>query len=127
MKRIGFAAAFLILSLALAGCFKPVETIKPFKVAIPDENGDSTKPTRDVYVLLLILDGARADVIYDAVDSGLLPHMKEHVFDRGVRVKDAITVFPSVTTSGHQAFITGLLPGHSGIIGLDWLIEARVA
>ncbi len=114
-----FAAGSLLASTS--GCVRPpLESAQPFVPAKVDANGDAQKPTRDVYVLLLILDGARADIIYRAVDDGLLPNLKEHVFDRGVRVNDAVTVFPSVTTSGHQAFITGLLPGHSGITGLDW-------
>lgn len=78
------------------------------------------EPVRDVYVLLLILDGARADVVYEATAAGRLPNIREHVFDRGSKVRAAVTTFPSVTTSGHQSFLTGLFPGHSGITGLDW-------
>lgn len=121
--RAGRALAALLAatSLMASGCVRrPLESPQPFRPAPVDEHGDATKPTRDVYVLLLILDGARADIVYRAVENGLLPNINEHVFDRGSRVQDAMTVFPSVTTSGHQAFITGLLPGHSGITGLDW-------
>ena len=110
---------YVSLALAgflLAGCPKHAP-----KIAAPET---AAVRTRDVYVLLLILDGGRTDTVYQAVDGGLLPNFKRWVFDRGVRVKDAVAVFPSVTTSGHQAFITGLLPGHSGITGLDWFDRA---
>ncbi len=118
MKRI---VPLLALAVALAACAPKIapEDARPHV----DHAGDpatSMRPTRDVYVLLLILDGGRADDIYGAAERGELPNLKEHVFDRGVRVKNAVTVFPSVTTCGHQAFITGLLPGHAGITGLDW-------
>ena len=91
-------------------------TVPPGKA--PETPTDT--PVRDVYVLLLILDGARADVVYRAVEEGKLPNFEKHVFDRGAKVRAAVTTFPSVTTSGHQSFLTGLFPGHSGITGLDW-------
>lgn len=121
MKRLALALALAALS---AGCFHRAPyypgldklTVPPGEH--PEKPGD--EPVRDVYVLLLILDGARQDVVYEAAAAGKLPNMKEHVFDRGVKVRTAVTTFPSVTTSGHQSFLTGLFPGHSGITGLDW-------
>ena len=112
MKRI---ALLLALAALTTGCPAHVPPSAPAPIA-----GATPSAKRDVYVLLLILDGGRADTVYQAVDDGMLPNLKNYIFDRGVRVKDAIAVFPSVTTSGHQSFITGLLPGHSGITGLDW-------
>jgi arylsulfatase A-like enzyme len=122
MKKIALAAA--ALSLAACAPRRPVTNADPNAPRDPEAAVRDAGPTREVYVLMLILDGGRADTVYGAVDDGELPNFKKYVFDRGVRVKDAIGVFPSVTTSGHQAFITGLLPGHSGITGLDWFDRA---
>lgn len=122
MKRLLLAAA---CALAAAGC-NPMR--KPYypglaKLTVPPGRpapAPGDEPVRDVFVLLLILDGARADVVYEATAEGHLPNFKKHVFDRGSKVRAAVATFPSVTTSGHQSFLTGLYPGHSGITGLDW-------
>lgn len=113
----------LAVALATAGCL-PKKPLSFVPGPPPPAGVEATRPTRDVYVLLLIVDGARADVVYDAIDRGELPNFREHVIERGVRVENAVTVFPSVTTCGHQAFLTGLFPGHSGITGLDWFDRA---
>lgn len=122
--RVRAAALAALLPFALSGCFhrKPyypglAKLTVPVGEAAPDPGKE---PVRDVYVLLLILDGARADVVYGAAAAGKLPNMQKHIFERGSKVRTAITTFPSVTTSGHQSFLTGLFPGHSGITGLDW-------
>lgn len=124
--RVGRGPVFLAAAalLTTAGCFHRTPHYPGLaKLTVPTGEAapnPGDEPVRDVYVLLLILDGARADVIYEAAAAGKLPNMKEHIFDRGSKVRTAITTFPSVTTSGHQSFLTGLFPGHSGITGLDW-------
>lgn len=124
MSRISSLAFLAAAAIAAGGCV-PRRPHYPGLARLTVPPGEPAplpgdEPARDVYVLLLILDGARADVIYDAAAEGRLPNMQRHVFDRGAKVRTAITTFPSVTTSGHQSFLTGLFPGHSGITGLDW-------
>lgn len=71
-------------------------------------------------VIVLILDGTRADTFYQLLDAGRLPNFQEHVADRGLRVENAVTVFPSTTGPSYAPFVTGRVPGTSGITGLRW-------
>ena len=72
--RTSWSAAAALLTAMLAGCaHRPATTTGPAAAPIANpETGEPAPiavsahplPTRDVYVLLLILDGARADTVY---------------------------------------------------------------
>lgn len=80
----------------------------------------AASPINDVYVVLLVLDGCRADTLYDLLDRGDLPVLRRYFHDDGVRFSRALAVFPSATPPGYQAMMSGLYPGHAGIPYLKW-------
>ncbi|MBC8233787.1 alkaline phosphatase family protein [bacterium] len=75
---------------------------------------------RENYVILLIVDAGRADVFYNAIRSGELPNIKEHIYDRGTHVENALVAFPTLTLALHPTIMTGYYPGHHGIISNVW-------
>ncbi len=72
---------------------------------------------RSVFILV---DGCRPDVLYEMLSQGDLPNIKKHIADRGVVVKNAVTVFPSTTGPAHAPFLTGAFPGPLNIPGIRW-------
>lgn len=86
----------------------------------------SPTPIRDVYVVLLVLDGCRPDMLYQLIDAGILPNTKKYLVDEGTRFTQALTIFPSATMSAYQTMISGLFPGHAGIPYLQWFDRVHV-
>lgn len=74
--------------------------------------------------LMLLLDGCRGDHLDALLDAGQLPNIRKHVADRGLRVTNAVTVFPSVTGPAYAPFINGLTPGKTGLPGMRWYDRA---
>ncbi|MDO8493775.1 MAG: alkaline phosphatase family protein, partial [Deltaproteobacteria bacterium] len=74
----------------------------------------------DVYVIHFVLDGARYDVLHKYVENGSLPNLKKHFLENGVVFDQALTTFPTVSSSGYASYITGLSAGNSGIFFLEW-------
>ena len=62
-------------------------------------------------VILISMDGFRWDYL-DLVDTPNLNRLAE----RGVRAEGLIPVYPSKTFPSHYSIVTGLYPGHHGII-----------
>ncbi|MBU0983489.1 MAG: alkaline phosphatase family protein, partial [candidate division Zixibacteria bacterium] len=71
-------------------------------------------------VIIAVADGARADLMKQLLDAGELPHLKEHLVDRGC-YRTALTVFPSTTGPAHIPFVSGLHPGTANVPGYRWL------
>lgn len=69
----------------------------------------------DVYAIHLIIDGTNYNTMMKAVVDGKMPALERAFFNQGAVFTKAISTFPSTSTSAYQSFITGLLPGHSGI------------
>ncbi len=65
-------------------------------------------------------DGGRADLFKSLLDSGDLPHIREHLVDRGC-YRTALTVFPSTTGPAHIPFVSGIHPGTANVPGYRWL------
>jgi len=77
---------------------------------------------RSVFILV---DGCRSDVFYEMLSQGFLPNIKKHIVDRGVVVKNAVTVFPSTTGPAHAPFLTGAFPGPLNIPGIRWFDRTK--
>ncbi|MDX1386356.1 MAG: alkaline phosphatase family protein, partial [bacterium] len=77
-------------------------------------------PIRDHYVILVNMDGSRPQEIMAQAQAGALPNIKRLFLDQGAIFENAINVFPTVSLPNHQAFISGLQPGHHGLPALDW-------
>src|SRR5258706_4086711 len=67
--------------------------------------------TRNPIVILISFDGWR----WDYFDRALVPNVKQ-LAARGVRAKELIPSFPSLTFPNHYTIVTGLYPGHHGIV-----------
>ncbi len=63
------------------------------------------------YVLLVSFDGFR----HDYVEKYNLPHFKE-LIRQGAAAKEMIPSFPSKTFPNHYTIVTGLYPGHHGLV-----------
>jgi len=67
--------------------------------------------TQHPIVILVSFDGWR----WDYIDRALVPNVKA-LAERGVRAKELIPSFPSLTFPNHYTIVTGLYPGHHGIV-----------
>lgn len=69
----------------------------------------------DPYVVIILIDGARSDLVHQMAADGQLPHIQKLFIDGGLDVTHGLTVFPTTSTNAYQSFMTGLFSGHSGI------------
>lgn len=65
----------------------------------------------DPIVVLVSFDGWR----WDYIDRANVPNLKR-LAARGVRAKELVPSFPSLTFPNHYTLVTGLYPGHHGIV-----------
>ncbi len=98
--RLGVLAAVAALAILALSC-------TPRPVAVLSAPADNFAPT----VILVSFDGWRAD--YHTRVS--LPNL-ERLMARGVRAEALIPAFPSKTFPNHYTIVTGLYPGHHGIV-----------
>lgn len=69
--------------------------------------------------IVLLADGARADVFARMLESGELPEIEHHVVARGGH-RTAISTFTSTTIPAHLPFLTGRFAGSADIPGYRW-------
>lgn len=71
-------------------------------------------------VIGLLLDGANANVLYDAVAAGEVPAIAGLV-ERGTAFRQgAFASLPTVTLANHTSILTGCHPGHHGVLHNAW-------
>src|SRR2546425_2479534 len=70
--------------------------------------------------VLVLIDGARCDVLRELLGRGELPNLARWVIEPG-GLSTGTTVFPSTTGVAYIPFLFGPLPGRVGIPGLRWL------
>jgi type I phosphodiesterase/nucleotide pyrophosphatase len=70
--------------------------------------------------VLLLIDGARCDVLQELLGCGDLPNLARWVIERG-GLTTGTTVFPSTTGVAYIPFLFGRYPGSVGIPGIRWL------
>jgi len=70
--------------------------------------------------VLLLIDGARCDVLQELLGRGDLPNLARWVIERG-GLATGTTVFPSTTGVAYIPFLFGRYPGSVGIPGIRWL------
>ena len=106
MSRAGYAGAVLLGAL-LAGC-----------ATLPAPADQTARP----YVILVSFDGFRHDYL-----DRYHPAAFEALASRGIRARSLIPSFPSKTFPNHYTLVTGLRPGHHGIVGNAFFDPAREA
>lgn len=102
----------LVLVLFFIGC-----AASPKKEVLLGE----LPPPEERYCLLFVVDGLNGDLAHRWMREGKLPHFKEHLHDRGLRVKEATSVFPSVTAAAMTSLMTGAYPSRHGITNFQWI------
>ena len=76
--------------------------------------------------VLVLIDGARADVLRELLGRGDLPNIHRWVIEPG-GFGVGTTVFPSTTGVAYIPFLFGRYPGSVGIPGIRWLDRRRAA
>jgi len=74
---------------------------------------------RDRSALVLLADGARADVFENLLAAGALPEIQRHVVERG-SLRRATSTFTSTTGPAHLPLLTGCFAGTANMTGYRW-------
>lgn len=97
----------LIFSLAVSAQKANADTAQ---VVVPDRYNSVEAQTKP-YVIMISTDGFRYDYAEKYHSGNLLKYSKE-----GVRAKDMLPSYPSITFPNHWTLVTGLYPAHHGLI-----------
>ncbi|WP_294287802.1 ectonucleotide pyrophosphatase/phosphodiesterase [uncultured Chryseobacterium sp.] len=106
MKQ-GILFVMLIFSLAVSAQKANADTAQ---VVVPDRYNSVEAQTKP-YVIMISTDGFRYDYAEKYHSGNLLKYSKE-----GVRAKDMLPSYPSITFPNHWTLVTGLYPAHHGLI-----------
>lgn len=71
------------------------------------------------HVIVILADGARADVMREEMAAGNLPNISRHLAEGGASLP-AVTSFPSTTGPAYLPFLTGCFPGTCNVPGIRW-------
>ncbi|MBN1282328.1 MAG: alkaline phosphatase family protein [Proteobacteria bacterium] len=74
--------------------------------------------------VVILADGARADVIGEELARGRLPNIARHLVEQGASLP-AVTSFPSTTGPAYLPFLTGCFPGTCNVPGIRWFDKAK--
>lgn len=74
---------------------------------------------QDRSAIVLLADGARADVFERMLAAGELPEIERHVTSRG-GLRRATSTFTSTTIPAHLPFLTGRFAGSANVPGYRW-------
>ncbi len=74
----------------------------------------------DRAAVVFFVDGFGRDSFERAASTGDIPNIQRHILNRGARVDYAYSALPTITYANAVTFITGLVPGHHGIIANRW-------
>jgi hypothetical protein len=77
------------------------------------------------HVVVVLMDGANANVLYAAAAAGTMPHVAG-LIERGTALAEGcIASLPSVTLANHTSLNTGVHPGHHGVLHNAWYDRAN--
>src|SRR5207342_345073 len=76
-------------------------------------------PSASRQAIILLADGARADVFERMLAAGELPEIERHVVARG-GYRRATSTFTSTTIPAHLPFLTGRFAGSANVPGYRW-------
>lgn len=112
MKRLSFTALpSLCVGIWAVGCGRPSGDLIRL-------NSDVRLPEKSAVIFFVDgMDGRRFEAL---LREGLLPNIEKRFVRGGVGVKHAIVSMPSITYANAVSLLTGLFPGHHGILGNQW-------
>lgn len=76
------------------------------------------------YCIFVMADGARADILFDLLSMGKLPHIQK-IFAQSGTVAQATTAFPSTTGPAYIPFLAGAYPGPANMPGIRWFDRVK--
>ncbi len=118
MKRIVTRREFLKLAGASGAMALAGGSLSSYSKQLPVPGITRVDPER--YGIIILADGLRADLFFEMLQAGRLPHIKEHLVDRGA-VAECTTTLPSTTGPAHLPFLTGTFPGRNHVTGIRWM------
>ncbi len=80
--------------------------------------------TRPHHVIGLLFDGTNASVLYDQALAGRAPNVARLMAEGLWYRHGAMASLPTVTLANHTTILTGLHPGHHGILHNAWMDRA---
>jgi hypothetical protein len=81
-------------------------------------------PDASPQAIVILADGARADVFARMLSAGELPEISRHIVDRG-SYRTATSTFTSTTIPAHLPFLTGRFAGSANVPGYRWFDKAK--
>lgn len=75
---------------------------------------------RPELVVGLLLDGTNANVLYDLIERGELPNLARLAAAGTTLRHGAISSLPTITLANHTTALTGVHPGHHGVLHNVW-------
>jgi hypothetical protein len=85
---------------------------------------DTRQPHDNPLVIILLIDGARPDIMRELIASGSLPNIQNEILAQGT-FRDAVSCCPSTTGPAYLPFLTGCFPGTMNIPGIRWLDKSK--
>lgn len=104
--------ALSMMTLFLVGVSFTVQAQEVEKQIIIENRKNTPEQQKKPYVILVSLDGFRYDYI-EKHRAGFLHKLAE----QGTAAESLIPSYPSVTFPNHYSIVTGMYPGHHGLVG----------
>lgn len=125
MRKL-FSSILLVGFISLFAACKNKETVPPPPAAVQStertypDRVNSPEQIKKPVVIMISIDGFRNDYLEMYQPPTLLKWAKN-----GVRANGLIPSFPTLTFPNHYTLVTGLRPGHHGIVGNKFYDEKR--
>lgn len=78
----------------------------------------------DKQAIVILADGARADIFAELLAAGELPEIQRHIVERG-SYRTATSTFTSTTIPAHLPFLTGRFAASANVPGYRWFDPGR--
>ncbi|WHT40687.1 ectonucleotide pyrophosphatase/phosphodiesterase [Myroides sp. mNGS23_01] len=108
MKKL----ALSLMTLFLVGGSFALQAQEIEKQLVIEERKNDPKSEESPYVILVSLDGFR----YDYIEKHEAKFLAE-LANLGTKAESLIPSYPSVTFPNHYSIVTGMYPGHHGLVG----------
>jgi len=114
----------VLLTWVISAC-----CLLPVGCGVPSAEGPADTYFRDFSMppgspqrgaIIFLIDGVNATVFQRMLDAGELPAFKKYFIDRGLYCPRTVCSIPSITLVNETSVVTGVFPGHHGVIGNNW-------
>src|SRR5690554_6174975 len=123
-SRLALLSLFVVL-ISLTGC------------GVPSAHGPSDTYGLDFSLapkakeqaqgaIIFFVDGLNAEIFDEMLHNGELPAIKKYFVDRGAYAPCAVASLPSSTLANQTSMMTGMFPGHHGVVGTEWFDRSNL-